>query len=125
MQFRNVAVVMLLFLVAGCTSWERSTFQTLSAAKAVINQGKADYISGAIPVNKCSQAILNQATAADTLAVQGFDVYEQEKKAASSKTALAAQQAVVQGLLTDLAPLISDVALLKSNPIAACAGVKL
>lgn len=113
-----------LALVA-CTSWESTTFKTLSASKAVIDQAKTDYRSGAIPVNACSYAIINQATAADSLVVTGFQTYEQEKQAKAAATVLADQQAVVEGLLVNLAPLVSDIALLKTNPTAACAGVKL
>ena len=120
----GVTALVLALMVFGCNTWERTTFKTLSASKAVIDQAKADYRSGAIPVTKCSYALINQATAADSLVVTGFQTYEQEKQSRAAATVLADQQAVVEGLLTQLAPLVADIAMLKSNPVAACAGVK-
>lgn len=124
--FRSISSALLLLcaLCLGCNSWESTTFKTLSASKVVIDQAHKDYEAGVIPHNGCAYALINQARAADSLAVNAFQVYEQEKQSSAAQTVLADQQTVVAGELAQLAPLISDIALLKSNPIAACAGVK-
>lgn len=116
----GVVALVLVLMVCGCNTWERDTFNTLAVAQGVINQAKADYRDSQIPVNKCSYTLITEATAADTLAVNAMAVYEQEKTAGGD---LSAQQAIVTNELTSLGPLVSDIGLLKSNPIAACAGV--
>lgn len=105
--------LLLAFMVCGCSTWERNTFNTLASAQAVINTAKTDYQSGAIPQTQCAADVINKATAADTLAVNAMVVYEQEKAAGGS---LSAQQAIVEGELGSLAPIISSVAVLKSAP---------
>ena len=108
----------LLILVAGCNSWERTTFQTLSASKATIDNAQAQYESKAIVQNQCAYAVINDAKAAQVVAVNGFLDYEKVKAA---KGDVATAEATVTGELTSLAPLVAKVAAMVQNP-STCVG---
>jgi dipeptide/tripeptide permease len=109
----GMVALLLAFMVCGCSTWERNTFNTLASAQAVINTAKSDYNSGAIPKTKCAADIINEATAADSLAVNAMVVYEQEKAAGGS---LSAQQTIVEGELASLGPVIAEIGSLKAVP---------
>jgi hypothetical protein len=100
----------------GCNTWERNTFNTLAATKAVIDTARADYTAGKIPNNACTYAVLNDATAADKAAVDAMIVYE-ELKAKNGN--LNDQIATVTDNLAGLAPLVAQLQALYTNP-AAC-----
>lgn len=106
---------------AGCTSFERNTFNTLAASKAVIDQAQADYTAKTIPETQCTYALINDAKAAQTVAVNAMVVYEQEKNAGKDLTA---QTAVVTADLAALPALIAKVKSLYSNPNGCSGGVK-
>jgi hypothetical protein len=99
----------------GCNTFERNTFNTLAAAKVVLDQGRTDYRSGTIPNNACTYAVLNDATAADVATVQAMEVYEEIK---AKKGDLSAQTAVVTQGLAGLAPLVAQLQALYTNPSA-------
>lgn len=102
-----------LMALTGCNSFERDTFNSLAASKAVIDQAQADYTAGTIKETQCSYAVINDAKAAQTLAVNAMLVYEQEKAAGSS---LSAQTATVSAEVAAIVPLIVDVKALYSSP---------
>lgn len=97
--------------LVGCTSWERQSFQALSAAQAVLNQAQADYTAGcpaAVPADPCiprSQAAFNvitKAKAADVLAVNAMVEYEKVKAASGRGSALNAAQIAAANALAQL-----------------------
>jgi hypothetical protein len=114
---KRILVLSLLLLVAGCSTWERSTFQTLSASKAVLDQAQADYTSRTIPRTHCAEAFINDGKAAQTAAVDGMVTYEQLK---ATKGNLTAQEAIVTADLATLAPLVVQIQALISNPATTC-----
>lgn len=113
-----LAIALLAFCVVGCTDFERSTFQTLSASKAVIDTAQADYESRTLPHNSCSYAIINDAKGIQTAAVDSLQVYDKIRVA---KGDLTAQTAVVSATLLQLAPEVVKVQALITNP-AICGG---
>jgi hypothetical protein len=116
---RSLLLIPILVAVLGCNTWERNTFNTLAASKAVIDTAQSDYEAQTIPQTKCAYAIINDGKAAQTVAVNGMVTYEQQKGA---KGNLTAQEAVVTTDLLALAPLVIQVQSLISNPAAACGG---
>jgi hypothetical protein len=65
----------LVVFTTGCNSWERTTFKTLSASKAVIDTAQADYEIGTkIPHNQAAYATINEAKAIQTAAVNSFQL---------------------------------------------------
>jgi hypothetical protein len=109
----------LAFACVGCTDFERTTFNTLSSSKAVIDQTQADYEARTIPHTQCAYALINNAKAAQTVAVNAFMDYENIKTAGKDLTS---QTQVVSQDLAALAPLVVQVKSLVSNPTAACGG---
>lgn len=97
--------------IVGCTSWERQSFQALSAAQAVLNQAQADYTTGCpaavpadpcIPRNQTAFAVITKAKAADVLAVNAMVEYEQVKAASGTTSALNAAQIAAANALAQL-----------------------
>jgi hypothetical protein len=114
-----LATILLTIAVAGCNSWERNTFNTLAATKAVLDTAQNDYENKTIPQTQCAYALINDAKAADTYAVNAMIAYEQLK---AQKGNLQAQEAAVISDLAALAPMIVQVQSLISNPAGACGG---
>jgi hypothetical protein len=114
---KRILVVSLLLLVAGCSNWERQTFQTLSASKAVLDQAQADYTTRTIPQTHCAEAIINDGKAAQTAAVDAMVVYEQLK---ATKGSLTAQTVIVTADLATLAPMVVQIQALIANPAVTC-----
>ena len=102
--------------LAGCTNWERTTFNTLSTSKATLDTLQADYEAGCpatpvigtpcLPHNTLAYNAITKAKDADTLAVNAMVVYEEEKAAG---TDLTQQQQIVTTELAELPALIADV----------------
>lgn len=115
-----LACMLPLGLLAGCTNWERATFQTLAASKAVIDQAQADYEAGkVIPHNEAAYTVINKAKAADSLAVTAMAGYEQIKATGGSASALASAETTVTVALADLPAALADVKALYAPPPAA------
>lgn len=102
----------------GCNDFERSVFQTLSASRDVIDKAQADYESRTLPHNQCAYALINDAKAVQTTAVNAMVVYEEQK--ATNKD-LSAQTALVSSTIAGLPPLVVKIKTLYINP-AACGG---
>jgi len=113
------SLFLVLILLAGCNSWERTTFNTLATSKAVLDTAQKDYEAGTIPQTKCAYALINDGKAAQTVAVNAMIAYEGVK---SAKGNLTAQEVIVTGDLGTLAPLVIEVQSLVSNPAAQCGG---
>ncbi len=97
--------------IVGCTSWERQSFQALSAAQAVLNQAQTDYTAGCpaavptdpcIPRNQAAFTVITKAKAADVLAVNAMVEYEQVKAASGSSSALNTAQIAAANALAQL-----------------------
>lgn len=110
---RIFASLALVLCLAGCTDFERTSFQTLSASKAVIDEAQADYESSKIPHNSCSYTVINDAKAIQTAAVNAMEVYEEQKAAGNDLTA---QTAVVTTELLTLPAIVVQVKSLYSTP---------
>jgi len=117
---KRIAVsALILFAVmfqTGCSSFERTTFQTLAASKAVIDQAQVDYEARTIPHTQAIFTVITQAKAVQATAVQGMVVYEEIKSANGSASALSLQQQVVIIALANLPPAIADVKALYTLP---------
>lgn len=115
-----------LVLVAGCNSFERTAFQTLSTTKTALDGAQAAYeagcpapagsTAGCIPHSAEAFAAINKAKAADSLAVQAMVNYE-EIKVVKGTTAsdLDAAEAAVVADLAELPALIADINTLRGK----------
>lgn len=99
--------------LTGCTDFERTTFNTLSASQAVINTAQADYEAKTIPQSACAYALIDDAKAAQTTAVDAMLIYEQQKAAGTS---LSAQTVAVAADLVVLPALVAEIKTLYVNP---------
>jgi len=117
---KRIAILTIVMLGAccavGCSSFERSTFQTLSSSQAVINQAQVDYEAGCpaangacLPHSAAVYKAVNTAKAAQTVAVHAFMGYEAIKANNTAGSALAIAQADVVTALTNIAPDIAAV----------------
>jgi hypothetical protein len=95
--------------IAGCTNWERASFQTLAASQATINQAQADYESGAIKQTTAAYTAINSAKASQVLAVNAMAAYEEAKAAGGTTASLAALQTDATVALANLPTLIANV----------------
>ena len=101
-----IFVGLLALLYAGCSSWERTTYQTLAASKATIDRAASDYRAGKIPQSQQTYELILKARAADTLAVDAFGAYAALKVGGGSSTALGAARAKVITVLDALSAAI-------------------
>lgn len=116
-----VLPLLCLFFIAGCDNFERNTFKTLSASKAVLDAAQIDYEAGTpIPHNACAFTLINNGKAAQTVAVNAMLTYEGVKAAKGDLTATTVE---VTADLVKLAPLVVQIQALISNPTL-CAGAK-
>lgn len=111
----------ILFPITGCSSWERTTFQTLATAQATLNAAQTAYeVSATAPcpvpaTQTClphTAAVYNtitKAKAADVLAVNSMVTFEEMKAASAGATGLAAAEADVNVAVSNLSTLIGDV----------------
>jgi hypothetical protein len=109
MKTKIFSAILLLCALTGCTDWERTTFQSLSASKTLIDTAQVDYESRTIPHTLAVKTSIEQAKAVQTAAVEGLLTYEKIKTAKGTQTALEAQQAIVVASITQLAPLITSI----------------
>jgi hypothetical protein len=114
MKTKLAVLTLLLLAVTGCADWERTTFQSLAAAQAVIHQAQTDYEARILPHNEASFRAITQAKALQTAAVEAMVAYENLKAAQGTAPALQAQQQVVTALLLQLPPLIGSLQALYS-----------
>jgi hypothetical protein len=108
----------LVLCLTACTDFERTSFRTLSASKAVIDTAQADYEAHMIPHNACAYAIINDAKGVQIAGVDALLTYDNILKAKGDVTA---QTAVVTATLIQLAPVVLKVQSLISNT-AICGG---
>ncbi|WP_263415348.1 hypothetical protein [Terriglobus albidus] len=97
------------FGLAGCNDFERKTFQTLSASKALIDQAQIDYETGTIPHTQTSYDAINKAKDAQTAAVRAFQTYEAAKLSVNQNTDLTVQVAALNSALFSLGPAVAGV----------------
>ena len=123
---KGLPVVLLLLLIpalglSGCTSWERTTFQTLAATKADIDAAQAAYEvsqpTGKCPVPSASvclphtQAVyeaIGTAKISQTLAVNQMVAYEQLKATGATASSLQVAESQVVAALSQLPPEITQ-----------------
>ena len=107
---RAILATIALVLMVGCTSWERTTFQTLAAAKAALDTAQQDYeIGTAIPHNKAAYDVITTAKIADNAAVNQMVAYEELKATGGSPTALAQAESQVDAALLQLPGILTQV----------------
>lgn len=112
---------LVLLAAVGCNDFERNTFKTLSASKAVLDDAQVKYEAGtALPHNSCAFTIINDGKAAQTIAVNAMLNYESVKAAKGDLTSITS---VVTLDLVALAPLVVKIESLIANP-AVCKGAK-
>lgn len=109
------------FALTGCNDFERTSFQTLSASKAVIDTAQADYEAHKLPKTACTKALIESGKVAQTVAVNALMDYD-KVLAAHGDPALT--QAAVISDLASLAPMVAQVKTLYTNPTAVCGGTK-
>jgi hypothetical protein len=100
--------------LAGCSNWERTSFQTLAATKATLDSAQADYESGKlIPHSAVAYKAINDAKLVDVQAVDAMINYEKVKASNSTGPALTDAQSAVDVLLLEIPPLIATVQALR------------
>ena len=117
-KFAALVLIGVVLFATGCNDFERTAFQTLSSSRAVIDQAQVDYESRKLPHNQCAYALINDAKAVQTTAVNAMVVYEEEK--ATNKD-LTSQTALVTSTIASLPPLVVKIKTLYTNP-ASCGG---
>lgn len=105
-------------LLSGCSNFERDTFNTLATSKSVIDTAQDAYVAKTIPQNACTFAVINDAKAAQTVAVNSMLVYETEKAAGKD---LSAQTSAITEDLAQILPLVAQIKTLYTNPSACVA----
>jgi hypothetical protein len=95
--------------MAGCTNWERQSFQTLSASKVVIDQAEADYTAKTLPQTQAVYAVLKTANAAQTAAVNQMEAYEELKATGAGTSQLTVAESQVTAALAQLPAIIVEV----------------
>lgn len=95
--------------LTGCNNFERQTYNSLSASKAVLDQAQMDYQNGSIVQNQASFDAINRGKALQVLAVNAMYSYETIKHTGGTQTALDAQQAIVQKLIAQLPTIVTAV----------------
>jgi hypothetical protein len=111
--YRFAALACAMLAIAGCSSFERASFQTLSGAKAVLDQAQTDYTAGKIKPTPCAYALINDGKAAQTVGVKALEAYDVVYEAKGDTTQVEA--AVVADLAT-LASTVVEVKALYTNP---------
>lgn len=104
-----VLVLLMCGFACNASNWERTTFQSLAASKAVIDQAQADYEGGTLPHSKLVYDTVNEAKAAQVAAVQSMSTYEALKANGSPAANLNAAQTDVATALAKLPALIGAV----------------
>ncbi len=121
MRIRTSILTLALILpLAGCSDWERTAFQTLSASKSVIDVAAKDYEARTLPHTTCVKDLIEKARAADSDAVRAMGVYEVVKH--STGASAATEQAVDEALF-DLAPVVASIQTLSTKPCYSKASV--
>lgn len=116
-RFLACALMAGTLFTAGCSSFERDAFNTLSASKAVLDTAQKDYQARIIPKTQCAYSLINNGKAAQAVAVTGLQDYH---NVAAAKGNVSAAQATVIGELASLAPIVIQVQTLISNPATSC-----
>ncbi|QEE30793.1 hypothetical protein FTW19_24005 [Terriglobus albidus] len=97
------------FGLTGCNDFERKTFQTLSASKALIDQAQIDYETGTLPHTQASYDAIYKAKNAQTAAVRAFQVYEAAKLTVDQNSDVTVQITALNGALSNLGPAVVSV----------------
>jgi len=120
-NYAQYALLLIVFAAVGCTNWERSAFQSLSASKAAVDSAQAAYEVSAsapcppasatpcIPHTETAYDTINRAKAAQKTAVDAMVTYETAKAASAGQAALDKAQTDVETALAALPVLITDV----------------
>lgn len=101
-------LIALIALGSACSSWERQTYQYLSASKAIIDQAALDYNAGTIPRTATVRALIERTRAAQTAATESFEEYA-VLKVSKQVTSLAAQQQLVVQAVNAIPPLVAAI----------------
>lgn len=121
-----LTATLMLGAVLGCTNWEQTTYKTLAASQAVLNQAQFDYEVSAsqpcaavtvpcLPHTSGVYKTINEAKAAQKTAVDAFVAYEEAKAQGGTSASLTALQADTVTALNALPGIIADVKALYTN----------
>jgi len=101
----------LVIFTTGCDNWERTTFKTLSASKAVIDAAQADYEVGVkIPHNQAAYDVINKAKDIQTAAVNSFQLSHGVSLAVgSTQDNITKAQLATDAIVSQLPPLIVSI----------------
>lgn len=94
-------------LCTACSSFERTTFQTLSTSKALLDQAQADYESKVLPHTTATYNVITKGKTIQKDAVDAMVTYETYK--ATKTGSLSSQQAAVIVILVQLPTVLADV----------------
>ena len=119
-SFRIIFLMALCATLCGCTTWEQTTYKTLAASDAVINQAQADYeasaatpcATGAVNCLPHSAAVYNVVTKAKQIqvtAVNSMITYEEAKAVGGTTANLNGLEADVDVAIQQLPTLITDI----------------
>jgi len=121
MKHRTLILALALALaITGCTNWEQTTYKTLAASQAVINQAQADYEASAtapcaptatacLPHSAAVYNTVNEAKKIQTTAVDSMVTYEEAKAAGGTTASLNALEADVNVAIQQLPTIITDI----------------
>lgn len=113
-------VTLPLILLVGCTGWEQTTYKTLAASQAVINQAQTDYEASAtapcaasnaacLPHSAAVYAVVNKSKQVQTAAVQSMVAYEEAKAAGGTSASLSGLEADVNVAIEQLPAIVTDI----------------
>lgn len=111
---KRIALCLLLILpLAGCASFDRATFNTLSVSNSVLKTAQVDYETGKLPHTACVYNLINRGKTMQNVTETAFlDEWTTEQ----AKGDVAASQAALAADLADLAPVVLSLKTLYTNP---------
>jgi hypothetical protein len=112
MRFKGYIAIFLTFCtlaVTGCSSFERTAFQALTASKAIVDQAGKDYNAGTIPQTAAIKAVIETARNAQDTAADSLKEYHALAKAKTTGQPLVDAQNKVVAALTNLKQIVTDI----------------
>jgi hypothetical protein len=109
MKLIPLAVLAATLTLAGCTNWERDSYNALATSAAVITQAHTDYQSGAIKNTTAAYNAINAAEIAQNTAVNEMVAYEELKATGASAGALQTAEVEASAGIAQLPTIIAQI----------------